>query len=92
LDQFVSGNRPGGFRRFLHPLVGALCRRKLRLGLQAIGLGRLKLRLCFGDLRGHFGSAQFHQQVSLLNHAAAIHQHALYITRNFGMQVHRKVR
>ncbi len=77
----VAGDRAGRFGGFLQALVGALRGRELRFGLQPVRFGGLHLGLGFGDLRLHFRSAQFGQEVALFHDAAAIHQDALDIAR-----------
>ncbi len=77
---------PGVSAAFFSALVRALRRRQLRFGLQAVRFRRLHFGLRFGDLRGHFRRAQFDQQIALLDNAAAVHQHALHVARNLGMQ------
>ena len=77
---------PGVSAACLHAIVRALRRGQLRLGLQAVRLGGLHLRLGFGNLRRHFRSAQFGQQIALLHDTAAVHQHAIHIARHPGVQ------
>ena len=86
LDQLVAGDRAGCFSGLLRAIVRALRRRKLSFGLQPVGLGRLHFRLSFGNLRGHFRSAHFDEQITLFDDTAAVHQDAIHVARNLGMK------
>ncbi len=85
-DQIVAGDGPGRLGGFGQPLVGTLCRGQLRFCLQPFRFRGLEPGLRFGNLRLHFRRAQRYQQISLLHHAAAVHQNALHVARHFGMQ------
>ena len=85
-DQLVAGHRAGRFGGLLETVVRALGGGQLRFGLAAVGFRGLHFGFGFGDLRLQFGRAQFGQQVALLHHAAAVHQHALDIAGHLGVQ------
>ena len=85
LHHVVASHHAGSLGGLLQPFECALGSGKLRLGLQAVGLGRLHLGFGLGDTRGHFRSAERGQQLALFYLAAAVHQHALHIARNLGV-------
>ena len=84
-DQFVAGDGSGRFGGFLEAVVSALRGGELRFGLQPVGLGGLHVGFGFGDAGGHFRGAQFDQQMALLHHAAAVHQHVLDVAGHLGV-------
>jgi hypothetical protein len=87
LHQLIAGDRSGCLRCLLQTVVRAPGGGQLRLGLGAVGLGRLDLRLGLRDLRLQFGRAQFREQLALLHRAAAVDRDPLDVARDFSVDL-----
>ena len=86
LHHFVAGYCAGGLGGFLEAVEGGLRGSELGFRLGTFGLNGLSFGFGFGDLRFHFGGAQFYQKVALLDVTAAVYQHALHVPGHLGVE------